>query len=302
MPYASVTPLPISVLQVRGRFAALKRQLTAMAREEIPDAGTDDDAVELFLTSLIRAAQYVLEDMSRTAFFVTRYCTRELATQLGLTLGQAGSGGYDEELSPQDYDVGQWRRASGRTELARGPLISIQTFRLSLTGDNKLADIPVDWINPDYRKSIVHILPGAFTSLSATFYTIFAIHPMLVRPGLGEITPLLVHTQYQAGLCERTATNGTDPYDPTALIYNTRWNQAEVHAFKAALQDLAAATVARRLAPVITRGGVQLAIDGVSRSANPEVLLKNAAEWEGNALKFAARQKEVAQGVGAVFA
>lgn len=300
MAYASLPPLPVSADQVRGRFAGLDRYLVQMAQREVPGAPTADAAVAAVIARHIRSAMRVLEEGTHTPFFMTRFCTQELASQDHLTLGTD----YDVELQPLDYQVNQWRSASGRTELPRMPVKVITTMRLSLGNGGKIADIPNDWLNTDRRKGVIHILPNALTSLSATFFTIFAIHPMLLRPGLGETTPMLVHLRYTAGLCERTATDGVSVFDPTgggAGLFNTPWDQQEVADYQAALESLAALPIARKILPSVTRGGISLGVDGLSRSVNAQTLRDDMKEWQVAVQEFTTRERRQAIGVGAVF-
>lgn len=281
-------PLPVSATFLRGYFNGLESYLYSASRVQYRTAATDVVASGLFLETHIRAAQNRLEELSRRRFFVTRFCTQELAAQLSLTLGAAGDNGYDEIIQGATYDVDQFRSVSARQELDWKPVVgNIQNYMLTMSQSAKIAQVPITWCQVDAEHGVVHLMPQALTELGLTYFTIFALNPLVYRPGLGTLVPLLVHIRYRAGYCERTAVGGSAPYDPDAEQYNSIWPQNLIAEYRTYIAQFAAARVYRILGPRITRGGVNLSIDGVSRSANNQTLTMLADQYERDAREWA---------------
>jgi hypothetical protein len=264
-----------------------------VARKEIPYAATDDAAVDLYLAREIRRAQGELEDLTRRPFFVTHFCTEELAQLLGWEQGVD----FDEIIQALSYDVASWRTTTGRTELPWAPivlkpggeddlLVPAQHYQLALAQSTEIADVPVAWLQADAPAGTLHLLPFAVQDVSVSYFTLFGIHPAGYRAGLSEHVPLLIHLDYYAGIVERTAVGG-GTFDPAAYPFNTRWPQTDVITYQAMIGKRMAGPVLQKIAPAIARGGVSLSIDGVSRSVNTQSLSQQAQEYTQEALAWA---------------
>lgn len=307
MANSSAEPLPLGADQAAAYLTGLESYLCRVAAREFPFAGSSDAAVESFLSREIRVAQGVLEDRTRRPFFVTHFCTEELANQLAWVQGVD----FDEIVLPLTYDTTAWQTTSGRTELTWAPLAlkvvdgklsAVGHYWLALAQVDKIAEVPVGWIQADALRSTLHLMPQALTDVGISYFTLFAMHPAGWRSGLAQHVPLLVHVDYWAGLCERTAVGGSTPYDPVAYPKNTRWPQVQVAEYQQMIGKLTAASLYRKLSPALNRGGVSLSIDGISRSVNPQLLSQMANENQAEALDWAdGRGKAKGEGVGWVF-
>ncbi len=285
---ATQFPLPITTDRAAAQFANLTTYLTAIARTQFPSAATDADARASYLSQQIRSAQARLEAEAETKFFVTRFCTEELALQEELELGTD----FDEYIQPLNYDHDQHRANTCRTQLPWTPLVPgrnadltqrrvVQQFVFSAPGGARTIDLPGEWLQADCDTGTLHILPNAIVSHGLTLPTFLALTPYEYRQGIGQRVPLFVHVRFSAGMLQLPADPGDwDDWDPEARPFDTIRSQVEVADFQQAIAQQVGAQVFSALVPVIARGGVSLSVDGLSRSANPQVLTQQAQMLE----------------------
>jgi hypothetical protein len=292
---ATLTPLPISATRLRGYFASTLTELAALAQAAYPDAVDTDTAIDTLMTSAIRAAQWKLENLTGVPFFVTSYCTKELATQNSLILGTD----FDQYVQPLDYRRDAWLKQQARTDLPKRPIKSVEQFRLTLENNAQVTDIDVTWLQVDREHGLLYVLPSGLATAGISFQTIYGLSIFLRGAATGKV-PLLIHVRFTAGLVERTGTyadpNGTDDYAPDVSPKNTDWDQELVEAYQKALEKYAAALVMPQLGQYLDQGGRQISLDGLSENVNPQALLQRAEAYLKDATAWAFELKDSYQG------
>ena len=290
-------PNCVSVNRVLGKLVGLETYYSRMAAAEYPTSESDSDRLNSFVTQRIQSAMGLLERKTGVPFFITRYTTRALAAQYSLVQG-TDFDLYHEALS---YDVEQWRLASGRTELPRMPLASVDHFDLTLenAGDN-IIHIPDDWLNKEYRSSTVHIMPWAINDVVATkLYYLFSILPF-ARPGLVGMIPLLVHVAYRAGLVDLSLYSGTPPQFTPEPPYQSSWEQTDITTYALKVAEHAAGQIMKDCAPAI-RGWVNVSLGSRSRSANSPMLTQMGQDMIDRAECWGLEYRQSESGPGFVF-
>lgn len=293
---ATLTPLPILANRLRGHFASNLGELGALASAAYPDAADADTAIDSLFAAAIRAAQWKLENCTGVPFFVTRYCTRELAAQNTLTLGTD----FDQYVQPLNYRRDAWLKQQARTDLDKRPVKTVTQFRLTLENDAQVTDIDATWLQVDREHGIIYVLPSGLATAGISFQTIYGLSVFLRGAATGKV-PLLVHIRYTAGLVERTGSyadpSGGSAYAPDISPKNTDWDQDLVEAYQKALEKLAAALVMPQLGAYLDQGGRQISLDGLSESINPQTLMQRAEAYEKAALEWGCSLKDSYQGL-----
>lgn len=276
----AVEPQAISVGQLRARLAGLGALLTAQATY----SGLSEGQL---------AAQYVLDaqnalvDDTRVAFFSTRYCTREIASQDTLTFGTD----VDRWVDPRDYRMLDWKTGTGRTKTQYGPLTggstaALTTLRLTLTQAGKVVDVPLAWCNAREWTGKIDVMPFGASAVSYTaYYSLVGVLSIQRQAYSRGVVPSLCHLRYTAGLCARTYTSGLetknfDPDSDAAVAACCQYDVGLVRRYQAAIASKAAAKLCVDVAREMDLGGFSVAFDGLSQSVNPEVLYKQAEQFE----------------------
>ena len=223
-----------------------------------------------------------LRRISRYPFFETRFATPEIALELNLTQGTD----YDEIIDPMDYIVDSWLCQSGRMQLPWAPVKVTAPYQLRLataSGGSPqeagiMVDVPTEWINWKAKAGEAHILPRA-TGSGALLYARGSWFFQLYRGGvLSGVIPNVLHWRYTAGLVAPVATDGT-PYDPEGGTYQSLWASDLVEAYREMIAKRAAAKWLPGLASELNRGGLQIALDGLSRQVTPGVLTQRQQDF-----------------------
>jgi hypothetical protein len=291
---APLRPLAVSPEAVQSHFAGTGEALCAVATAAYP--GEDEEtAVTALLTRAVRAAQQTLERRSRVPFFVTRYCTRELATQENLTLGTD----FEEWVQPFTYRQDRWLKQSARTDLGRPFVTSIEQFRLTLEGNARLLDVELSWLQLNREKGVVFILPSGLATAGLGYQGIHATGAWLRGAATGQI-PLLVHVRFTAGLVSRTGSYA-DPddesaFDPDADGFNTEWDQDLALEYQHQITLLAAASLMPSVGSYLEKGGLSISLDGLSEQVNSTLLQQRADNYEKGALAWAEAFRETTHG------
>lgn len=297
---AKETPLPLSVRSVRAHFAGFAEALEEVASAAYPDASDPDTAVETLVSSAIRSAQYRLEERSEIPFFVTRYCTRELASQESLTLGTH----FDRYIQPQAYRRDNWLKQTGRTRFPHAFLDSIQNFKLSLSNNAEIAALNLTWLQRDDEKGVVHVIPSGLATAGLNFQTLYGVSLFVRGAAVGRV-PCLIHLRYSAGLVQRTGSyadpESEDAYDPEAFPVNTNWSQELVEAYREALGHLATGILYKPVGAYLSAGGVRIALDGLSESIDGGELQTRGKDLEQEALRWAEGMRDRVRGPAVAF-
>jgi hypothetical protein len=266
-------PDAISLPQLKSHLTGLGHLLDAWAAY----SGMTEDALA---SQLIGAAQDELRRRSGIPYFYTRYCTRELAAQEGLTRGTD----FDEYHDPMDYQRFAWRQNTGRLTMAMAPIASVAEIRFTLTANGQVLTVPPAWVNVKERQGVILIIPYGSGSVQYNTYLAFVGILSLNRASLGSgMVPGLVHVRYTAGLCARAE------YDPTAPASDYELESAQ--AYQQAIGKLAASHLMRDAAGQMDRGGFGVGFDGMSVSVSPQVLESRAGGHEMAAYTWAERAR-----------
>jgi hypothetical protein len=285
---ATVFPCPISADMVRDHFGGLGDFLTAMSAY----SSRDPDTV---LLEHARAAQDKLETLTTIPFFTTRYCTHVLASQNNLALGTD----FDRYTDAQPYDVDRLRAGLGNFDLPYLPLQTLDAMSLSLSdttgqaGSGKIGDIPLEWVERDYLRGRLFILPHGqglslvFSQLGFLTYTYSA--------WMTGIVPAMIHVRFSAGLVDLPA----DPadYDPETAYQNTKYWPELVLDYQRAISQHAAGLLMRKLLPIITAGGTSVSLDGLSESVNPALIADLAKVNLDEPVAWASAERDTRRGI-----
>jgi len=273
-------PLAVSEQWVRRQMTRLGPLIDAQ-EEDVqalsPLLSSADIAREHILT-----AQYELREACGMPFFSTRFVTGEVATAEALVLDTD----YDELIDPVPYEIEAWRFNTGELDFRYTPVSTLTRVRFALH-DNKIADLPDEWLNVVARQGQVHTIAYGGNPVYFNLITLFPFY----QPGMmAGILPAVLHLQYTAGLVSRTA------YDPDAAAKSTSWGQMEVVAYQSAIARLAAAKWMWQLGNALDAGGVSAAIDGMSESINPGVMDQRAQKMSDAAMAWANRVRDQQRG------
>lgn len=290
-------PLPVSTESLSSQLSGTQTALEAVASAAYPAESSVSDAVAKLLSRAIRAAQSRMEDLSETPFFVTRYCTPELARSGDLQLGVD----YDAISQPRNYIRERWIRQSGRINLPKHPVLSIEQYKLSLGQDAVVYDIDLNWVQIDQKHASIYVLPSGLATAGLSFQNLYGYGVWVRGSATGQV-PLLIHLRYTAGLVQRTGTaddpGNTDlPYDPDADQKNTIWDQALVDEYQERLLLFAAALLMKPIGQYIERGGVSISLDGLSQTVNPQLLQQRAESYVKVAEDWARSSAQSSAGV-----
>lgn len=292
---SAYTPLPISVNSVKSYFASALDALESVAEIAYPDAVSIEEAVTSLLTDTVRAAQGELERTSECPFFVTRYCTREVASQDTLVMGTD----FDEYVQPMTYNRDNWLRRSGRTVLPKFPLSSITSFKLSLEQNAQVDSIDTSWLQRNDEAGVVNVIPSGLATAGLNFQSLMGVAVFARGAATGTVS-MLVHVRFAAGLVERTGTyaapTGGAPYDPAALNKNTLWNQARVAEYQTKIKEFATAILMRPVGITLANAGASISLDGMSEQVNGDYLVNQAKTIKEETLAWAQGLRQTQKG------
>lgn len=281
---STLFPLPISLTQLKRHFFGLGDVLEALS---VYTGQTVDEVAG----DHIRSAQWELEQSSSFPYFVTRYCTEEVAARpdgssggTPLVLGED----YDRILQPMDYIIDDWMNGSASVKLPWRPIYSIALYRFTFTGGAQIVDLPLGWANPNCMTGRLSIMPQGLGITSTQYYRLLLLFPFYRGSPCGTVIPNLIHMRYSAGLVDANL-GDSDEYDDAAAEApqkNTKWEQGIVSRFQRAIGLLASATLMRELASEIDKGGASISFAGLSESVNPQVLTQRADNNEKKATEW----------------
>lgn len=283
-------PLPISTEQLKLNFVGLGDPMKVLSAE----SGLSIDRIA---AQYIRAAQYEVESTLRIPYFLTRFCTREIAFQDGLVQGVD----FDLYEEPSDYILSDWWRGTGRTRThwtpvdiytpRDNPTVGIARFALTLQATNRFYNVQPEWENIDDYTGEIHIMPYGPGLTGQTVYSLFAVVPIYRAAQNTGVVPKFIHLRYTAGLVEWDPSS-PGSYDPLTIPVPTRWDGTFVTAFQVAISQQAAADMLRLITNLIDRGGASISLDGLSESVNPQVLWNRADGLEQLSRAWIQRAKQ----------
>lgn len=282
---STLFPLPITVSQLKRQFSGLGDVLGAL--EEYTGQTVDEIAAEE-----IRKAQFEIETKTRMPYFVTRYCTREVAAypdgNEGGTPLVIGTD-FDRILEPLDYIVADWQQGSGRVTLPWTPIDEIELYRFSFANQGQIVDLPLTWINKNDMHGAINLMPHGLGINETQYFRLLLLFPFYRGSLSGTVIPNIIHIRYTAGLVDARL-GESDEYDETAALNpekQTNWDQGLVMAFQRGIAEMASAPILRNLANEIDRGGASISFAGLSESVNPGTLEDRADRNEQRATKWA---------------
>ena len=293
---APLAPLAVSTNSIRGELSGTLSALAAVAAAAYPNE-TQEDAEEKVLAAAIRAAMSKLESKSKIPFFVTRYTTKELATQEGWV--QATD--FHKFIQPCDWRRDTWWRQGARFHLPWSYVGSVTELRLTLSNDSQVFDVDVTWLQVDQEHAACYVLPSGLATAGLGYQNLLS-YGVWVRGAATGIVPLLIHSRFTAGLVERTGTyadpdDEAEAYDPDAESFNTTWDQELVQLYRDNLKLLATAYMLKPIGAYLERGGIQISMDGLSETINSQVLQQRTETYEKAATDWAEGFKQETQGM-----
>lgn len=123
---------------------------------------------------------------------------------------------------------------------------------------------------------------------------------MYFRSGLQDLSPVVLHHQYTAGLVKRTGSYATpldgSPYDPEALNKNTVWDQARIDTWQEKIGKLAAIPLLQKISQEIVKLGITVSMDGLSQSSNPSYLTTLAKDYQDEVFQWARDYRQSSKG------
>lgn len=296
MAASTLFPLPIAISQLKRHFAGLGDVLEAVSCYS-------GQTLEELAEEHIRASQAELERALQMPFFVTRYCTEEVAARPGgsttpsdpaLVMGTD----YDRIIEPLDYIIEDWTNGKARVRAPWKPVDSVALFRITFAEGGHIVDLPLEWLNRNSLRGILTLMPHGIGITGTQYFRMLLLFPFYRGGGGGDVIPHVLHLRYAAGLVDAHL-GEEDEYDAEAAVEpqkDTKWDQGLVQQYQRMIGLHASAPILRELASEIDKGGASVSFAGLSETINPGVISGRADANEEKADELAAKLRDQLQG------